>query len=45
MRKQETKQERKYNTIGTIIFEQMPPKKPNAGKPVQRFWGFIIIKQ
>ena len=44
MRKQETEQERKYNTIDTIIFGQMSPEKPNAGKPVQQLWGFIIIK-
>ena len=45
MRKQETGQERKYNTINTIIFGQKSPEKPNAGNPMQQFWGFIIIKQ
>jgi len=34
MWKQETKQERKYNTIDTVIFGQMSPENPNVGKPV-----------
>jgi len=45
MRKQDTEQEIKYNTNDTVVFRQMSPGKPNAGKPVQQLWGFIIIKQ
>ena len=44
MRKEETEQERKYNTIDTVIFGQMSPEKPNVGKLVQLSKGFIIMQ-
>ena len=32
------------HTSDTVIYGQMSPEKPNAGKPVHLFWGFIIMQ-
>lgn len=42
MPKQEIEQE-KDATQMTVIFGQMSLEKPNAGKPVQQIWGFLLL--
>ena len=42
MQKQEIEQERNTQHIYTVIFGQMSPEKPNAGKPVQQLRVLLL---